>query len=451
MNLKRLAFSAMIASACFAGPTMAQDGRSQGSYRQAGYSTSYFADEQASPSDAAPASSGCNTCDSGSCDSGACDSMGCGCGGGLLGGGLLGDCCLGEPWKLFDGDNCYGINIAGWSNIGYHTSNNVGLGLLSQQGGPANFNNYADKVQLQQQWIYAERIADGSCGLDWGGRIDYLYGTDGPDTQAFGMNNNHWDNNWNNGGAYGHAIPQLYGEVAYGATSVKLGHFFTIIGQEVVAATGNFFYSRQFTFYNAEPFTHTGALATTVIDDDTTLWNGYVMGWDSGFRDNGDTYIGGFKRNLTDKTNVIYTTAWGRFSDDVIGTGFAERGNIHSGILTTQVSDNLTHILQMDYLDTRNAGQVTLRQTNGLINYFIYKVNDCWSVGSRSEWFNYTSPVTRNGDLYNQTLGLNYRPSANLIFRPEVRWVWDKEPNFAVNENGKSSQATFGTDMIFTF
>ncbi len=149
MNLKRLAFSAMIASACFAGPTMAQDGRSQGSYRQAGYSTSYFADEQASPSDAAPASSGCNTCDSGSCDSGACDSMGCGCGGGLLGGGLLGDCCLGEPWKLFDGDNCYGINIAGWSNIGYHTSNNVGLGLLTQQGGPANFNNYADKVQLQ--------------------------------------------------------------------------------------------------------------------------------------------------------------------------------------------------------------------------------------------------------------------------------------------------------------
>lgn len=124
-----------------------------------------------------------------------------------------------------------GFNIGGWSNVGYHTANNNN-----------SFNNYADRVQLQQQWLYAEKVADGSDGIGFGARMDYVYGTDAPDTQSFGINNNHWDNNWNNGGIYGHAIPQLYGEVAVGDLSVKAGHFFTIIGNGVVQATGNFFY-----------------------------------------------------------------------------------------------------------------------------------------------------------------------------------------------------------------
>lgn len=470
MNIKRLALSAMIASACFAAPAMAQQTRVP-VVRKTAYTAPETVQATESPSDfVAPASSECGctstpapSCDNGckSCDSNACDSMG-GCGSGLLGGGLLGGgCCLDEPWKLFKGDNCYGITIAGWSQLAMHTSRNAGNGLFAGAGAasPANFNTYDKGIQLQQQWIYAERIADGSCGLDFGGRIDYLYGTDGPDTQAFGIANNHWDNGWDNGVGnvgYGHAMPQLYGEVAYGNTSVKMGHFFTIVGQEVVAATGNFFYSRQFTFYNAEPFTHTGLLATTKISDQTTSYGGYVTGWDSGFEDNGDSYISGFKHQLTDTTNVLYTNVLGRFNDDPASPNAGERGQIHSLIFTNALSDNLSHIFQIDHLDTHYANQNTSRQTTGLINYLIYKVNNCWSVGSRSEWFNYTSGnagglLVRNGDLYNQTFGVNYRPHANLLFRPEVRWTWDKERTYLVNENAKSSQATFGTDMIFTF
>ncbi len=96
------------------------------------------------------------------------------------------------------------------------------------------------------------------CGFDIGGRIDYIYGTDGPDTQAFGIDNDHWDNGWDNGNDYGSAIPQLYMEAGYGDLSVKVGHFYTIIGYEVVQAPDNFFYSHAYTMYNSEPFTHTG-------------------------------------------------------------------------------------------------------------------------------------------------------------------------------------------------
>ena len=42
-------------------------------------------------------------------------------------------------------------------------------------------------------------------------------------------------------GIYGFALPQVYGEVAMGDLSVKMGHFFTIIGYEVVTAPDNFF------------------------------------------------------------------------------------------------------------------------------------------------------------------------------------------------------------------
>lgn len=468
MKFTRIALSAAIACACIAGSASAQQSRAR--YQPTAYSNGYYAD-QTSPSDSkteapageaaavAPTASGCSDnpisgcCDS-ACGSG-CDSAcgnGCGCGGGC------GRDCSGDPWRLFAGDPL-GLTIGGWSEIGYHTSNNAGLGLLAPGGAAANFNNYADRVQLQQQWLYAEKIADGSDGVGFGGRIDYLYGTDGPDTQSFGIPNRHWDNSWDNGGAYGHAIPQLYGEVAMGDLSVKVGHFYTIVGQEVVAATGNFFYSRAFTYYNAQPFTHTGFLTTYALDEDTTLWNGYVMGWDSGFEDNGDLYISGFSRQLTDDVKVIYTNTLGRMGENV-GTG-GERGQCHNLILNNAVTDKLTYLVTFDYMNTHDAAQVGVRNTFGLNNYLIYQVNDCVSLGSRTEWFNYSTGAVaatprHNADLYNQTVGVNFRLNPNTLVRPEVRWVWDKEKTGA-NEISPNdglplpSQATFGSDLIFTF
>jgi len=358
------------------------------------------------------------------------------CGGGA-GFGLLGCCDLGEPWKLCDGDIC-GFTIGGWSNVGYHSANTN-----------FNFNNYNDRVQLQQQWFYAEKVADGSEGLGLGGRIDYLYGTDAPDTQSFGIPNNHWDNGWDNGGAYGHALPQVYGEVAYNNFSAKVGHFFTLIGNEVVAATGNFFYSRQFTFYNAEPFTHTGALTTYNVDDDIQLYNGWVSGWDSGFERNGSAYLGGFKYKLSDSTTLLYANTLGRF-----GKTIGEDGTLHSVILTESLSDKLTFISQSDVLYTTNSvGGGAQRNTFGNIKYLIYQVNDCVALGQRFEWFNYGGEgfgFRQNDDLYNYTVGMNYKASANLMFRPEVRWVFDRE-RFGFLESDKSSLAVFGTDMIFQF
>ncbi len=410
--------------------------------------------------DAAPAcDTGCEAaagCDSacGGCDSacGGCDSAcGCkkGCGlRGRMGGGrmcdLLGgkNCCLGDPYTLF-GEHC-GWSAGGWVQLGYTTDEL-----------PA-FNTYDDVLQLQQGWLYAEKAVDGRCGLDIGGRIDYIYGTDGPNTQAFGTDPRGWDNDWDNGGQYGHAIPQLYGEVAYGDLSVKFGHFYTIIGYEVVPATGNFFYSHAYTFNFSEPFTHTGVLAQYDVNDCVTVWGGYTMGWDSGFDDNGDAFLGGISMDLTDRLNVTYASTGGRFAEPWSGAvPQAVSGYQHSIVSQYDVSDSLQYISQGDVLATNFADGTNARDTVGLNQYLIKTINDCWAVGARFEWWNVEDLGNADADIYALTLGVNHRPHANVIVRPEIRWDWnDDRATVAGNtllEDNDDEQFTFGVDTILTF
>jgi len=405
-------------------------------------------------------------CDASSCDAlgcdGGCDSCGLGLGLGLgLGSCLegLGCCDLGDPWTLFD-EHC-GYSAGGWVQTGYHSAN------------LRNFNNRDSEVQLQQAWLYAQKAIDTSDGFDIGGRIDYLYGTDAQDTQVFGTNRG-WDSGFDNGGGsgYGHAIPQAYFEAGYGDLSVKVGHFYTIIGWEVVQATGNFFYSHAYTMYNSEPFTHTGALATYALSDTTTVWGGHVFGWDGGFDDNGDAFLGGISQQLTDEVKVIYAAIGGRFSEP---SRFAppapagsERGYMHSLIFDVAVTDNLQYIWQNDILDTENALGQTARNTFDINQYLIYSLSDCWSVGGRFEWYNVdqgsqlfnggVAAPAGNVDIYALTAGLNYRPNANLVIRPEVRYDWvADDPALAalagtsLLENDERDQFTFGMDTVFTF
>ena len=111
-----------------------------------------------------------------------------------------------------------------------------------------------------------------------GFRADLMYGIDADDTQSFGNNPGNWD--FDNGldhGAYGWAIPQLYAELAVGEWNIKAGHFYTLIGYEVVTAPDNFFYSHAITMYNSEPFTHTGVVASRSFGD-ATIYAGWTLG-----------------------------------------------------------------------------------------------------------------------------------------------------------------------------
>ena len=109
--------------------------------------------------------------------------------------------------------------------------------LSTQHGDGLAFNDVPDRFNMHQMWMYAAKEADGSRGLDWGFRADMMYGTDAQKTQAFGQNRG-WDTDWDHG-VYGWALPQAYVELASGDFSVIAGHFYTIVGYEVVPAPDN--------------------------------------------------------------------------------------------------------------------------------------------------------------------------------------------------------------------
>jgi len=388
---------------------------------------------------------------------------GCGMGCGLLGGEL------GEPWtaiSLFDtecGGNRFkdkGWIFGGFTQFGYQSGPD---GAFAGNGPFVSQKEYKF-FGLNQQYLFAGKVADGSKGFDWGFRTDVIFGLDGNEGQAFGnVDAGKYDYfNGFNHGAYEWALPQLYAEVAMGSLSVKAGHFYTPIGYEVIPSNGNFFLSRQLTFYNSEPFTHTGVLGTYKTSDKLALIGGWVAGMDTGFAqyDGGNSAIGGFTYTIDDKTSLLYAGIYGYL-------GWRGDGAINSVILTRKWAEKWSTVHQFDVLGTNanvdfNAnptptgfvpgppGAGVARNSTGLINYAFYDINAKTKAGVRYEWYK------ADGTSY-QTLtgGVNVKPIANLIIRPEVRYMFSEGNHQTYTGPDYSgelfNQTQFGIDAILTF
>lgn len=372
-----------------------------------------------------------DACGDDCCDAvGCCDSCSTDCG--CLSG------CGGFSLKDALGMQCCAWEIGGWTQLGY-TNNNIPLS--QSYNDLLSFNDVPDKLHLNQQWLYLGKVADGSGGLDWGARADVVYGTDAQKTQAFGNPGagvrgfGTWDASLDHG-EYGWAIPQMYGELAYNDMSVKIGHFFTPIGYEVIPATGNFFYSHSYTMFNSEPFTHTGALATYTGIEDVTLYGGWTSGWDTGFDqlNSGSNFLGGVGLQLTDDIAVTYLNTWGNFG---WRDGGSKNSYSHSVVATVAVTEKLNYIMQSDYIDTDNTG-VSEFDTIGINQYLIYQMTDKVGVGGRAEWWK------ADGVSFNAiTGGVNFKATDQLVFRPEIRHDW--APGIGLEES------TFGIDAILTY
>jgi hypothetical protein len=373
------------------------------------------------------------------CNNGCCDS-------GWGWGDCLGDCCLGDAWTLKSClTPCCDTTYGGWMQFGYHDENNR---LSRVRGDLFEFNDVPDDINLHQLWFYVEDLADADCGCDWGYRVDVVYGTDAQKTQAFGNSGGTWDVTFDNG-VYGWAVPQAYAEFAWDDWNAKVGHFFTIVGYEVVPATGNFFYSHAYTMFNSEPFTHTGILLTNTASDCVTWYAGWTLGWDTGFDQRGDSgnFLGGVGLQMTDDVKYTYILTAGDF-------GWRGEGYSHSNVLDVTLSECWQYVVQSDYVTTDFAVPVTGfdNEDVGVNQYLFYTLNDCWKLGGRLEWWKSNNDpygVGRSTSYYEATAGVNYRSNANLVFRPEVRYNWTNES--AANGTAGFNQTVFGIDAILTY
>ena len=370
------------------------------------------------------------------------------------------------------------ISTFGWIEAGIG-ANNWG----SPFNGPVTLADRNWQGQMNQLYLVNERAIDtADGGWDWGGRVDLLYGTDSIYTTARGLDAYQFQTYgianvaaWASSKDYGLALPQLYGEIARDDLTMRFGHFYTIIGYEVVPAIGNFFYTHSFSMQH-EPFTHTGVLGIWTPGEQTIVYAGVTNGWDNysdavpvsgpwaitntsypGFNNNA-AFLGGVTLKSADKrqTLSVLTTSGNEYTaqgpEPADGSLVGNRSLI-STVYTNALTDRLTYVFQNDNAWQFNAGPAypgNIGQPGGLAQwysfnqYLFWKFNAKWTGGVRLEYFRdnngykITTPL-RNycqagnpgyyaggfaGNFWELTWGLNYRANRNWLIRPELRYDW---------------------------
>ena len=356
--------------------------------------------------------------------------------------------------------NDLGINVGGWVSAG--VAGNIDS-PTDNYNGPVTFGDRANEFHMNELYGYIERNVDSDAKKwDVGFRADILYGTDARfTTQA------NFDNKLVTDSAsrfYKLAFPQAYATIfapiGNGLTT-KIGHFYTIIGNEVVTAPDNFFYSHAYTMQYGEPFTHTGILSSYPVNSNISVTGGVVTGWDSFFQEP-PNFLGGTTYTTDDeKTSLAFSLITGDVGDDK-STPTHNR-TMYSIVLSHDITDTLHYKLQHDMgLEEKYPGTDSAKWY-GINQYLTYDVNDQLGAGVRLEWFRDEDGV-RVGGIGNgnslpfgqpnhylaATVGLNYSPMSWLTLRPEVRYDHSTENN-AYNDVLSNDQLLISADAIVRF
>jgi len=369
-------------------------------------------------------------------------------------------CGCDTPYRLFP--KVGGLKIDGWAAAGA-TYN--GVNPPDKYNGVTTFND-RNEVQLNQLYLRVGKALDTSCQcFDWGGQVDVMFGSDYIFTQATGLETRrNGAPKWNSHEQYGLALPQMYAEVGMGSLSAKVGHFYTIIGNEVVTAPDNFFYSHAYTMQYGEPFTHTGALLTYDVNDRVNFVGGVHNGWDN-FDANTERigFLGGFNWQSCDERKSLSVALTS--GDDLNNTAAYTNRTMISIVGSMQLSDNMDYVIQHDngwHSDFFSPGVDA--EWYGINQYLFYTMNDCWKAGLRFEWFRdddgtrvsgvrASNPNVGSfvGNFYQASAGLNWTPASNVIVRPELRWDWFEGSGLPYDGLTKDEQFTGAVDAIFLF
>jgi hypothetical protein len=246
----------------------------------------------------------------------------------------------------------------------------------------------------------------------------------------------------------------------------------------------NFFSTLPLTFQYGEPFTHTGAIATKKFSDKVTAGAGLVQGWDNFDSSTPNTgFIDTYTRTFDDKSSLAIVQV---ITQEPTQSGVFRGRFLQTNVYSKPLDDKWTYVAQSDlgYQNDAIAGTGKDAWWYGFNNYLFYKVSDCFSWGLRGEWFRDeegyrvggflgTTPdgSTRGlsvnragyiGNFYEVTFGANWKPSANINFRPSVRFDWfdgtstnpsgdPTNPNKPFDGGFGNSQTILGFDVVMTY
>ena len=378
----------------------------------------------------------------------------------------LGGCGIGCGQKAY---SCW--DYGGWVEAGLYGNNHGTRNVYDNWGGvgpgqawqgwsgntaalgPARM---AD-LQMNQLYGYFGKKLDTRCGWDFGGRVDFMYGTDALYTQSNGMEYSDNHDRWGKGD-YLASIPQIYAEVGYCNVSLKAGKFYGPLGHEGIMSPNRFFYSTSYAF-GITPVTQTGILATWDANSRLSVFGGWTCGEDFGVGDStfadGDNNAAllGFKYKVNRKVTFGYSALIGSESDYNEWAGDDHKYFVHSFIIGFQPNRCWDYTFEWALRNNNyeGAGWQDRQAAYGINQELIYKYNRCWAFGLRGEWM-YNTLI--DADSYEVTLGANWTPNNWLLVRPEIRYdycTFDNGGFKTFDEGNSKGQLGVGVSTIVKF
>jgi hypothetical protein len=346
--------------------------------------------------------------------------------------------------SVLDGNR---MQVYGWTEGSFTASSDRHSNL------PMGFNYRANEFLLQQNWVRFERsvVTTGTTEPSFGFRNDWILpGSDYRFTLPRGIFNGQLTAAGGEPQRYGIDPIQFYAEayfptIAHGL-DVKVGRIFCQYGVESNAAVDNALWSHAYTFIY-DPFTHTGVMGTLALTDTWSFQAGMMLGSDD-FIDPVDTPTG--------MGSIKWAPPGGRDSvlfSFIVGSGrFNQSRNFHNPevfdlVWTHKLNARLTYNFETLYGFTYNVPETGFADWMGAINYLTYTLTPRLNANARLEFFDdFQGQRTGFPGLYTAlTIGLNFRPRADIILRPEIRYDYnDRSRPF----EGHHGLFTAGTDLI---
>ena len=369
-----------------------------------------------------------------------------------------------------------GINIYGYLEAGYTTSFQ-GTPKPTYAGRVFD-TEYGNHLQLDQLDLSVEKAINFSDpafrkrGWDIGGKMEWLYGYDASLIHSNGLNFYHgWNNNTNQYPLYQFDLEQAYVDFAVpigkdGGLRLRIGKFDTLLGEETINPTTNYFYSHSFEFGYAIPFTNTGIMAQYIMNSQWSFWAGVTRGWSQSLRDNNSAI------DFMGEVSYTPNSQWTLTANVIAGPEDNNDNSHYRSVLDLIASWNPSNILHGNLTLVDNAdfgydgdggylaGESGSAGWFGNAVYASYAVNSYLTANARAEYYydgdSFTTALApgHNLSLGEMTLGLTITPfpdsnlGKNLRFRPEIR---EDMADLPVFQNSKHYQTTIGMDVIYTF
>lgn len=247
--------------------------------------------------------------------------------------------------------------------------------------------------------------------------------------------------------------------------TLKGGKFVKIVGNEHIEPWANPTYSRSYIFTFAEPFTHTGGLASYPITDMVSIMAGGVIGWDNVYDNN--SAPSGIGKIVLDPSEYANLSVGGIIGPEQTcngkpgalptlqgqGCDSNMRGLVDVVLGVTPMED-LNMSFNFAWASESEVSQINPgrhAQWIGASGTIWYDFLDCFTVATRGEWFQDSQGVRlRATDPQGNPIGttvwavtgdLKAMISEHIYVRTEYRYDGSPDPIFfATNADGVPGQ-----------